>query len=50
MQQLSEGPYIIPVFHYIAYMIIQLLGMVKNPETRAPSIITKWVETKDFRV
>lgn len=21
-----------------------------NPETNAPSIITKWVETKDFRV
>ena len=29
---------------------LQLLGMVMNPETHAPSIITKWVETKDFRV
>ncbi|CBK21776.2 uncharacterized protein [Blastocystis hominis] len=38
MQQLSDGPYIIP-----------LLGMVMNPETNAPSIVTKWVETKDFR-
>ena len=36
--------------NYIICMMIQLLGMVKNPETRAPSIITKWVETKDFRV
>ncbi|KAK8804061.1 hypothetical protein WA171_000154 [Blastocystis sp. BT1] len=38
MQQLAGGPCIIP-----------LLGVVLNPETHAPSLITKWVETRDFR-
>lgn len=38
MQNLSQGPYVIP-----------LLAVTKDPETHQPSLITKWVETKDFR-
>ncbi|OAO13030.1 casein kinase 2, partial [Blastocystis sp. ATCC 50177/Nand II] len=38
MQQLTGGPSILP-----------LLSTVMNEETKAPSLITKWVETKDYR-
>ncbi|KNB42879.1 casein kinase 2 protein [Blastocystis sp. subtype 4] len=38
MKQLAGGPSILP-----------LLGCVENPETKAPSLITTWVESKDFK-
>ena len=38
MQQLSGGPSILP-----------LLATVREPTTNAPSLITRWVESKDFK-